>query len=379
MKQEKTGHSILKYKVRLYDRHYPWLIATRELYTNVVSHFFSVLVEKEELLALSDFPLLRELETICIGTKDMKKAGVSPSYPLPEHWNIPLYFRRSAINAAIDLARKKVVAGDSLRDTVGQDISRVPMVLYQGMYREFSDSSIELKLFNGERWVWVAYPFTGRPFPKEAKRLSPILVLEKKTPWLEVPLSFPVEDIRTVQERMQEEDRICAVAFPDDDILAAAVLLSKTGEDLEHRMFRGGRRKEHQRQEVLAKIRNSQKSRGHVSQAGEIQENRQLLNKVKKINDYYVHKVSRELVDYCVERHIKVIVVPNYESEHKKRYGVDVYRWLGRSIIKKLKYKAFQQGIVVSSVRWQHSFDRDSSPLETARNIGERFLSYVPK
>ena len=31
-KKNKTGHAILKYKVRLYDRHLPWLFATKEMY-----------------------------------------------------------------------------------------------------------------------------------------------------------------------------------------------------------------------------------------------------------------------------------------------------------------------------------------------------------
>ena len=423
-KKSKTGHSILKYKVRLYDRHLPWLLATKEMYHNVVFHFYSVLANHLELVSFSDFLLLRELETMCIGTREMKKNGITPDFPLSEE-KVPLYFRRSAINAAIDLVRRKLAGGECFTEISLQDTAHVPMVLYQGMYRNFDDNTIELKLFNGEKWVWVKYPFTGRDLPKEAKRMSPILVLEKKTPWLEVPLSFEVEDIRTVKERMQEEEQICAVAFPDDDILAVAVILSKDGKELEHRMFRGGNQKEHYRKELVELLEKSKKSRGQsdkktlsedkiMQEQTAARENKNLYKKLENLNAYYAHKISKELVKYCLEKNIKVIVVPNYDikmSEYKNWLGMDVYRWLGRGIIKKLKYKAFQQGIVVTSVRTHYISSKCSecgeqikrynhghapkanyyggrlymcpnghkgnSALNTAKNVGKRFLAYV--
>lgn len=166
--KRQIGHSILRYRVRLYDRHFVWLKATKKLYTQVVGHFFQVLRNEPGLLEQSDFLLLRALEAKCIGTKEMKAKGQLPEFPLTELPKIPLYFRRSAINAAIDLSRKKA---ENLEPN---------MVLYKGMYQNFTDHTIDLKLFNGEKWVWVTYPFTGREFPPEATRLSPMLVLEKK-------------------------------------------------------------------------------------------------------------------------------------------------------------------------------------------------------
>ena len=100
-KKENRGHFIVTYQVRLYDRHFAWLYKTKELYAKVVQHFFSVLLEEKHLLELSDFLLLRALETMCIGTKETKAKGIVTKYPLIEFPKIPLYFRRSAINAAI--------------------------------------------------------------------------------------------------------------------------------------------------------------------------------------------------------------------------------------------------------------------------------------
>ena len=245
-----TGHSIVTYRVRLYDRHFTWLKSTAELYTQVVRHFFYVLEKESSLLEQSDFLLLRALEAKCIGTKEMKAAGVSPEYPLNNFPRIPLYFRRSAINMAIGFARKKAKSVEP------------NMVLYKGMYQNFTNQTIELKLFTGKKWEWVKYPFTGRKFPEEAKKLSPMLVLEKKNAWLEVPLSFEVEDVRTVKERMQMEESICALAFPDNDVMAVAVVLSRDGKEKISRFFRAGKAKEEQRRKIFARIHASEQSRG---------------------------------------------------------------------------------------------------------------------
>lgn len=374
--KRQTGHSILRYRVRLYDRHFAWLKETKHLYTQVVEHFFRVLKKEPELLEQSDFLLLRTLETKCIGTKEMKARGEHPQYPLSELPKIPLYFRRSAINAAIDLARKKA---SSLEPN---------MVLYKGMYQNFTDHTIELKLFNGEKWVWVTYPFTGREFPEEATRLSPLLVIEKKNAWLEVPLSFEVTDVRTVKERMQTEERICALSFPDNDVLAVAVILSRDGQEEQHRFFRGGKAREHRRRMLMERIRISEESRGLAGKKTEQKaeakyrdekEDAATYRALGDLNHHYAHSISRRILNFCLEQNIKVIVAPNYETSidfrDKKYLKTDAYRWLGRSIISNLKYKAFGQGIVVTSVRPYHITDCCSECGAKIRRYNEGHLA----
>lgn len=405
--KQQTGHVTLTYRVRLYDRHFAWLKATGELYVQVVKHFFEVLSKEEDLLLQSDFLLLRTLEIKCIGTKEMKAAGAKPEYPLEECPKVPLYFRRSAINTAIDLARKKA------------ETMHPNMVLYKGMYQNFTDSTIDLKLFNGETWVWVTYPFTGRSFPAGAERLSPMLVLEKKTAWLDVPVVSAVDDVRTVKERMECEEAICAVSFPDNDALAVAVVLNRDGEEQEHRFFRGGKQKEAQRRHILEQIRKSEESRGISKEKQETasKENASRYEELKQLNSYYAHSISRQIVNFCLAQHIKVIVVPNYETgidfRDKQYLKTDAYRWLGRSIIKKLKYKAFSEGIVVTTVRPYHISDccsvcgakirkyneghtaganyfggklflctnghQGNVARNTANNVGKNFLSYYKR
>ena len=420
--KKQIGYSIVTYRVRLYDRHFAWLKETKELYVKVTAHFLSVLQKETELLEQSDFLLLREMEKLCIGTKEMKAAGQKPVYPLTDFPKIPLYFRRSAINAAIDLARKNCAKAE--------DLTNVPMVFYKGMYQNFTDRTIELKLFHNEKWVWVTYPFHGREFPKEAERLSPVLVLEKKAAYLEVPVSFEVTDVRTVKERMAIEETICSVAFPDSDVLAVAVLLNRNGEEQDCHFFRGGNAKEELRQKFITRIRVSEKSRGKkqgkqseaepkkkITVSGKTRENASLYKGLQGLNHYYVHNISGQILEYCLERNIKVLVVPNYEMgidfSGKKYLKTDSYRWLGRSIIKHLKYKAFQQGIVVTTVPPYHISDccsecgakirkyneghtagvnyyggrlflcpnghKGNTARNTARNVGKNFLAYYER
>ena len=346
-KGTKTGYTIVTYQMRLYDRHFEWLKETRNLYGEVTKHFLRVLQAEPELLSQSDFLLLRALEEKCIGTKEMKAAGKKPTYPLTDFPKVPLYFRRSAINTAIALARKQVAKAENEID--------FGMTLYKGMYREFLDDSIELKLLHNGKWIWVKYPFTGRRVPEGEKILSPMLVLKKKDAWLHIPVSLSVKDVSTVKERMKVTDKICAIYFPDQDVMAVAVLLDKEGKELECQYFRGGKRREHLKQQILCKIQASEQSRGNPK--GE-NENRHLLEQLHDINNYYAHSISRQLVTYCLEKNVTIIVVPNYETPlsftAKAYLKTDVYRWIGRSIINKLKYKAFAEGMVVTSIKPAH-------------------------
>lgn len=355
MTEQKKGYSIVSYRVRLYDRHMDRLLLTKQLYNRVAGHFFSVLCLKKDLLEQSDFLLLRELEVLCIGTKELKENGKTPEFPLEGFPKIPLYFRRSAINAAIAMARKK--SNDcwnfthSIEEERQEKILEFPMVLYQGMYRNFTGQSIDLKLFDGSKWKWIYYPFSGREFPEHAKRMSPILAFQKKQAYLDVPVRFEVQDIRTVKERMGQEEQFCAISFPDYDVSAVAVVMNKRGEERASCFFRGGKEREHQRKKLQERLEKSKDSR-RVSGP---EENKSIYADIRRLNHHYAHTISRQLVDYCKQQGIKIIVVPNYEEsinfQNKRYLHTDSYRWLGRSMIKNLKYKAFREGIVVTSVK----------------------------
>lgn len=65
--------------------------------------------------------------------------------------------------------------------------------------------------------------------------------------------------------------------------------------------------------------------------------------------------MSREILEFCKENQIKVVVVPNYEDVIPfKEYGflhTNPYHWQGRAIIHNLKYKAYREGILITTIR----------------------------
>lgn len=379
MAQEKTGTTTVTYRFYLYEKHREWFVSTKQLYNRVVAHYYGILRERQELMSLSGHELLRELERLSVGTKEMKAAGQEPLYPLEDFPKIPLYFRRAAINNAAGLMRSHISRhrrweqqaekGKAKgREPSHPSVFQISPLYYKGMYREWKERSIELKLYDGEKWQWSTFRYKGRKLPEGSVCQSPTLVLEKKQVVLHVPVELPVSDTRTVKERMETEWEICAMAFPDSDVLAMAVFLDRQGVKIAEKSFRGGDVREKQRREVLKRLKKSQESRGKIAgiseNAGGDSENIALYDELREINRYYAHQISHEIVEYCREKQIKVIVVPDYggaiDFKNKGYLGTNVYHWQGRSIIKNLRYKAYKEGIVVTSVSSHHISDRCS-------------------
>jgi len=90
-------------------------------------------------------------------------------------------------------------------------------------------------------------------------------------------------------------------------------------------------------------------------------ENKAFYQKLEQINQYYAHKISREILNYCRKKEIKVIVVPNYENTipfgERQFLNTNQFHWQGRAIIRNLKYKAFKEGILVTTIRPYHISD----------------------
>ena len=127
--------------------------------------------------------------------------------------------------------------------------------------------------------------------------------------------------------------------------------------------------------------------------------------KLKNISDHYAHQFSRQVINYCRENHAGILVLPVFDDCHRKiiirssgRYS-PIY--LSTSIREKLKYKAWQAGIVVletqqhkissvcsicgSSIKKNNSEfvcekgHRGNRYLNTAKNLGLKCLSGFQK
>jgi len=346
----KIGFQTITYRFHLYCDRMDWLELTKELYNKTLTFYYDVLLKEPELSEVPKLKRLRAIELLTIGTKE--EAAEDVKYPIPFE-KLPLYFRRSAINQAIrmyEIYRSR--EGDGVEPTTKFDASPI---YYKGMYKEFTSTSIMLKLFNGDRWVWTdcSIDTCGRAMPEEDKIQSPVIVLENGRAMLHVPVRETVEDARPLKERLQNCDKICAVYFPSSDTMATLVVISTDGTFMESKFIYGGKELLHRKNILLRRIEANRASMGgDISKLPE-DENKRLWEKLHHLTDDKAHKVSREIVEFCKTRDIDIIVVPNYGQFNtfmRKGYlTTPNYDWIGRRIISFLRYKAFGEGIVVAS------------------------------
>lgn len=351
--ENNNGYSTKTYKFRLYSQHYQWLQQTKEIYNLVLKFYYEVLQKEPELLAGPKNKLMRELEILTVGVRGQDREDIK--YPLP-YEKIPLYFRRAAINDAARLMRS-CLAGKEKGSRPAREFHACP-IFYKGMYKDFTEEGICLKLWNGERWVFeeCSLAFCKRVIQKDEKLLSPILKLDGKKAMLHVPVIKSVEDVRTVKERFPTAERICSAAFPGNDCMAVLTVLNKNGECIDSLFIRGGRQLAHEKQKFISRIRKNRKDMGYESGDDNIpkNENYQLKKKIRNLTDTAVHRVSCEAVNFCKKQGITILAVPNYkQSINMNALGylnATSYDWLARRIIQYIRYKAFEKGIAVASV-----------------------------
>lgn len=164
----KTGYSIKTWKMRFFCPEKQMIETTEALYREAVAFYYELLKESEELWAENLLTIQGHLEKLTVPGRD----GREPKY-IPPSGKLPVYFRRSAMNKAA-MAVKTAASAESFPEKIDANIT-----FFKGMYRDLTDTSVVLKLWNGKKWIWVLCGLTGRPFPKEAAILSPTLVHEE--------------------------------------------------------------------------------------------------------------------------------------------------------------------------------------------------------
>ncbi len=365
--EKKAGYRTITYRFRLYCEPMELLAETKKIYNQVLSFYYGVLRQEPELFKTPKLKLLRQLELLTIGAQVASAEEVK--YPIP-YKKVPLYFRRAAINDAIRLYAS-FLSGEEQGARMAETFQTSP-IMYKGMYKEFTADSIRLKLYNGESWKWVTCPVDtcGRQMPKEEQIMSPVIVLNQGRAMLHVPVKEAVEDVRTVEQRMSDARRICAVTFPWGNTMAVAVVMTTQGEFLASRFIHGGKELKHRKNLLLKRIDRNRASMGGNRRPLSQDENKFLKEKLRCIIDDTTHKISRELVDFCTEWDVSFIVAPKNKNKYVKNnpdtapmagvlskenkkisyFKYDKYDWLGRRITSYLKYKSFGEGIVTTTV-----------------------------
>ena len=406
-----AGYAITTYKIQLNYKHLDWFKQTQSLFDAVLAFYYKLLEKQPEALSLSNQNLLRHLELQTIKQRD----GTPPETPLPFE-KIPLYFRRAAINAAISMHRSylgKLKAweekqienlgtesqSDSELNQVGKaDLHHnfppesakkgkptppknlhMSMLYYKGMYKDFADGHILLKLYTGKTWAWVKHRYTGRPFPENAELMSPTIVIKKKKVMLHIPVKEIVEDSRTAKERVQQNEKFVAVALTGSDSLAVCTTIEADGRATAPYFIKGGKELAHRRKLLLGYTKRgaakNESSYGQTvgndalgvcprglssygqAEAGIVPQDHQpgrpnakYYDKITRLTDHYAHEVSRKIVDYAIKQGAKLIVLPELKesfNQAKKSYlGKTPYDFIGRRIARYVQYKAWQKGLV---------------------------------
>ena len=417
-----AGYAITTYKIQLNYKHLDWFKKTQSLFDAVLAFYYELLERQPEALSLTNQNLLRHLELQTIKQRD----GTPPETPLPFK-KIPLYFRRAAINAAISMYRSYMSKlrdwetsmengklkmenerpesqSDSDSNQIGQaDLHHnlplstfnlppesakkgrpsrpknlhMSMLYYKGMYKDFADKSILLKLYTGKTWAWVKHRYTGRPFPENAERMSPTIVIKKKKVMLHIPVKEVVKDSRTAKERVKQHESFVAVALTGSDTLAVCTTIQADGRATAPYFIKGGKALAHRRKQLLGytKRGNTGNDITHTvrndalvvcprglssygqAEAGIVPQDHQLgrpnakyYEKITRVTDHYAHEVSRKIVDYALKQGAKLIVLPelkeSFDQAKKPYLGKSPYDFIGRRIARYVKYKAWQKGLV---------------------------------
>ena len=374
------GYCIRTYRLILECSHPEWLRENQKLYREIQQFYYEVLLQHEELLDLGGQQILRELERLTVSSR----ANGDAEFPLP--WEkVPAYFRRSAINATVGGVKSIRSRSDGKSLKTGFQNS---VVFYQRMYRDFTDRRITLNVWNGGEWVWMKCRLHGARLPAPGQEgvrwMSPSAVPGKKHDFLHVPVWEPVEDARKLKQRMADGERICAVQFTNTDSFAVCCILEPDGSQMAARYIRGGEQYVHRCREILGYIGKSRESGGS---RGQVKADQKYWMRLKHQREYWGHKVSREILDFCLECGAKVLTWEEYEPEYSRMVLKRAGNWSALHLSSRVKeylyYKAWSDGILIAPVKTfqikERMFGAGEKNLQRARIVGEQCLRNFEK
>ncbi|MCB7304634.1 transposase [Bariatricus massiliensis] len=338
--ESKTYYATTTKRFILRTKHQDWLVETQIFYNEILAFYYNLYLKMSDFHEEGGQRVMRELEKLTIVGRDKQEV----LYPLP--WcKVPLYFRRAAINAAI-AAGKSYLSRDEQQQRTQTFTKSV--TFYKGMYRNLNEKSVELKVWSGEMWTWLHCRISGNVFSKGEEQLSPSVVLKEKQAELHVPVKSVVSDGRKAKLRIQDQEKIAAVQFINRDRLAIIAILDAKGNQCAVHFLKGGTVYERQCQKILTAIEKSEKATGYEESH---HSNKKYWMKLKHLNEYYSHKFSKDIVEYCNEQQAGILVLPLYSKTYTKYVMNAVGNWsvlhLSGQIREKLKYKAWKSGIIV--------------------------------
>jgi putative transposase len=348
--------------------------ANHALFNRVVAFYFDVIQAHMLILDLSTKEALTALETLTHATS---KNG-APAMPLSEiAEDIPAYFRRAAINAAIGSARsffsslrkwrlrrekaeqkattKSRAKPFTERPPVPPRTWNKPVPFYAGLWKDRTETSILLKVWTGTCWSWVKVRTLGREVPDGYAMGSPALVRKGKQWWLHTPIEKPFSSPPKIAEQVTKTDtKMCSVDLNLNEQLAVCTVQTVEGTILATRFISGGRAISGFRKKQLGRIARNRSQIGTIAENE--QDNADLWRKIRHVDEQIAHLVSARIVQFAQEQGASILVFEHLgnlkpaKGKYSHRGNSKRAFWMKGSIFTSAKYKAWNLGIITSRV-----------------------------
>lgn len=222
-----------------------------------------------------------------------------------------------------------------------------------------------LKLWTGKSWAGLKFKLSGRPIPDGWKRGCPHAVIKSQR----IELHFPVElEFERPQKALELANkpslRICAVDLNINEHLAVRTILDSNGNQLATRFIKGGDDLERRSQGCLGKVAVRRKQTGIIAEAE--QDSKTWWDKIRHIDDYEAHRVSRRIVDFANSEGANIIAFEHLgnlkplKGKYSKLGNEKRSYWLRGRIYNSAKYKAGASGILTCRVNPSNT-SRDGS------------------
>jgi putative transposase len=366
--------------------------ANHVLFNRVVAFYFDVIQAHALVLDLSTKEALTALETLTHATSK----NSTPIMPLASvAHDIPAYFRRAAINAAIGSARsffsslkkwrirKEKHEAKPARKGKKKTFSERPPVpprswnksapFYAGLWKDRSGSSILLKVWTGTCWSWIKVRTLGRDLPDGFEMGSPTLVRKGQQWWLHTPIekSFTSPTKMVEQITTNTQTRICSVDLNLNEHLAVCTVQTVEGTILATRFIGGGREISGFRKVQLGRIARNRSQTGIMAENE--QDNADVWASIRAVDEHIAHLVSARIVQFAGEQGASILVFEHLgnlkpeKGKYSHRGNSKRQFWMKGRIFTYAKYKAWNLGIISSRV----------NPRNTSRECARCHASIV--
>ena len=166
-----------------------------------------------------------------------------------------------------------------------------------------------------------------------------------------IPIKQTIDDVTPIKERMKDENiRVCGVAFSNSDKFAICAILNSKGKLVKSLFISGGDEYRHRTHKIVSKIKKHREKNWSYAE----KDHKNYWIKLNRISEHYAHNISRKIVNFCIENNAKIISIADLKDINMhfgKRVGKYSPIYLRKRITEYLKYKAFKEGIMITTVR----------------------------